>query len=235
MENMKIFAHRGYSGKYPENTMVSFMKASETGCYGIELDVQLSKDGTVVVIHDEQVDRTTDAHGMVEDFTYDELKRMNANRTHPETALRAEIPSFSDYCAWVKDTGLVTNIELKTGSVYYDGLEEKTLALVRMYGLEDRVLFSSFNPLSLVLLKKSAPGIPCGLLVEHPVVHAGKMCAASGFECYHPGLDGLEKKAVEECRDNGVTVNVWTVNTAEEKRKLASWGCGGVFTNFPEQ
>jgi glycerophosphoryl diester phosphodiesterase len=231
---MNIFAHRGYSGKYPENTMTAFKKAVETHCYGIELDVQLTKDGTVVVIHDERIDRTTDGSGWVEEFAFDELRKFNANKTHPETSGREAIPSFDEYCAWVKQTDLVTNVELKTGSVYYSGLEEKTLAVIKKYGLEERMFFSSFNPLSLILLKKIAPEIPCGLLVERPVVHAGTMCRQFGFEYYHPGIDGLTKAAVEECHAGGRKVHVWTVNTVEDKNTLVSWGVDGIFTNYPE-
>lgn len=72
---MKVYAHRGYSGRYPENTMLAFKEAEKTGCYGIELDVQLTKDGEVVIIHDERVDRTTDGTGWVRDFTLEELKK----------------------------------------------------------------------------------------------------------------------------------------------------------------
>ena len=75
---MKVYAHRGYCGRYPENTMLAFKEAEKTGCYGIELDVQLTKDGEVVIIHDERVDRTTDGTGWVRDFTLEELKKLNA-------------------------------------------------------------------------------------------------------------------------------------------------------------
>ena len=75
---MKVFAHRGFSGRYPQNTMLAFQKALESGCDGIELDVQLTKDGEVVIIHDERVDRTTDGTGWVRDFTLEELKKLNA-------------------------------------------------------------------------------------------------------------------------------------------------------------
>ncbi|HAH62404.1 MAG TPA: glycerophosphodiester phosphodiesterase [Treponema sp.] len=231
---MNIFAHRGYSGIYPENTMTAFMKAAGTACYGIELDVQLTKDGTVVVIHDERVDRTTGGTGWVEDFTFAELQRLNANKTHPEAAEQEHIPSFEEYCAWVQRTNLVTNVELKTGCVYYSGLEEKTLDIIKKYNLEPRMFFSSFNPLSLVLIKRIAPEIPCGLLVERPVVHAGKMCVQFGFEYYHPGTDGLTEDAVKECRAAGRKVHVWTVNEIEDKTRLEQWGVDGIFTNFPE-
>jgi glycerophosphoryl diester phosphodiesterase len=231
---MNIFAHRGYSGKYPENTMTAFKKAAETHCYGIELDVQLTKDGTVAVIHDERVDRTTDGTGWVEEFPFVDIQKLNANKIHPETAPRESIPSFDEYCAWVKQTNLVTNVELKTGCVYYSGLEEKTLAVIKKYGLEEHMFFSSFNPLSLILLRKAAPEIPCGLLVEHPVVHAGIMCRQFGFEYYHPGVDGLTESSVEECHAEGRDVHVWTINSIEGKNTLASWGVDGIFTNYPE-
>jgi Glycerophosphoryl diester phosphodiesterase len=219
---------------YPENTMTAFMKAAGTACTGIELDVQLTKDGTVVIIHDETLDRTTGGTGWVGDFTYAALRKLNANRTHPETAAEEHIPSFEEYCSWAAHTNLVTNVELKTGCVYYSGLEEKVLAVIEKYDLHERMLFSSFNPLSLVLMKKIAPDIPCGLLVERPVVHAGLMCSRFGFECYHPGTDGLTQEAVKECHDAGRKVNVWTVNEKQEMDRLAAWGADGIFTNFPE-
>ena len=100
---------------YPENTMLAFKKAAETGCDGIELDVQLTKDQVVVIIHDENIDRTTDGAGMVRDYTYEELKKFNAGVLFPDITDFQPIPTFEEYCAWVADTGLETNIEIKTG------------------------------------------------------------------------------------------------------------------------
>ena len=140
---MKVYAHRGYSGKYPENTMLAFKEAAKTGCDGIELDVQLTKDGKVVVIHDEAVDRTTDGSGKVKDFTYQELARLNAANLYEGKYGFCGIPLFEDYCKWAAGQDLVTNIELKTGVYYYEELEEKTLELVRKYGLEEKVFYES--------------------------------------------------------------------------------------------
>ena len=156
---MKVFAHRGYSGKYPENTMLSFKKAAETGCDGIELDVQLTRDGIVVIIHDETIERTTDGTGEVKDFTYDELKKYNADMVFGGKHGFEPIPTFEEYCQWAKDQDLITNIEIKSGVYYYEELEEKTLELVRGYGLEKKVFFSSFNHVSLIRLKELAPDI----------------------------------------------------------------------------
>ncbi len=91
---MQNFAHRGFSGKYPENTMRAFKMANEVGADGIELDVQLSKDGEVVVIHDERVDRTTNGEGFVRDLTLAELKALDASYIHPEEGVVNQIPTF---------------------------------------------------------------------------------------------------------------------------------------------
>ena len=112
-------AHRGYSGKYPENTMLAFEEAAKTGADGIELDVQLTKDGQVVVIHDERIDRTTDGSGWVKDYTYEELKKFNAARVKGDQFGFQPIPSFEEYCAWAKNQSLFTNVELKTSIIYY--------------------------------------------------------------------------------------------------------------------
>ncbi len=89
---MKVYAHRGYSGRYPENTMLAFQKAAETGCDGMELDVQLPKDGTVVVIHDEAVDRTTDGTGLVKDYTFEELRKLDAGTIKGADTASAPFP-----------------------------------------------------------------------------------------------------------------------------------------------
>ena len=122
---MRVFAHRGYSGKYPENTMLAFREAEKTGADGIELDVQLSKDGELVIIHDETLDRTTTGKGYVKDYTLSELKAFNASVIKGDTFAPEAIPSFEEYCKWVKDTHLITNVELKTSIVYYPEIEEK--------------------------------------------------------------------------------------------------------------
>ncbi|WP_077612668.1 glycerophosphodiester phosphodiesterase [Clostridium sp. Marseille-P2415] len=260
---MKVFAHRGYSGKYPENTMLAFKKAAETGCDGIELDVQLTKDGTVVVIHDERIDRTTDGTGFVKDFTYEELKTYHAgaicgDKVERKTSFNLEfvnqldmqaypldslvykygfqpIPAFEEYCIWARDQELITNVEIKTGVYYYEGLEEKTLELVRKYGLEKKVIFSSFNHVSLIRLKELAPEMECGALLDHRGLgNAGYYCDRYHFECYHPGVEGLTKEHVANCREYGIKVNVWTVNDMPALERIYEWGCEGVITNFPE-
>lgn len=232
---MKVIAHRGYSGKYPENTMLSFQKAVEAGCDQIELDVQLTKDDVVVVIHDEKIDRTTDGSGFVKDFTYEELKKFNAASLFPNVTDFQHIPSFEEYCAWAATKDITTNIEIKTGRFYYEEIERKTVEVIRKHGLEKKVMFSSFNHLSLVRVKKLLPEAECGaLLNEKGIGNAGYYCHTYGFECYHPGFAGLTDAIVDNCKKYGIKMNVWTVNTMAELEKLEEWGCDGVITNYPQ-
>ena len=231
---MKVFAHRGYSGKYPENTMLSFRKAAETGCDGIELDVQLTRDQVLVVIHDEKIDRTTDGTGYVKDYTYEELRRFNADAICGGIHGFHSIPTFDEYCQWAKDQKLVTNVEIKTGVYYYENIEEKTVEILQKYGLTDRVLFSSFNHSSLFQTAKLAPEILRGALLEHVGIgNAGYYCERFGFRYYHPGVKGLTRETVEECKKHGVGVNVWTINDMAALEQMYDWGCDGIFTNYP--
>ena len=232
---MKILAHRGYSGCYPENTMTAFKKALEAGADGIELDVQLTSDGEVVIIHDERVDRTTDGEGRVRDFTLQQIQKLNAAVIKPELCCEEHVPSFREYCTWVKNTHLITNIELKTGCCWYKGLEEKTLNMVKDYGLEDRVIFSSFNPLSIVKIKKMAPNILCGLLAEHGGIdNAGDLCSEFGFEYYHPCYRELTKENAENCKEKGIGMNPWTVNDFQGFLHMKELNAKSVITNFPD-
>lgn len=247
---MKIFAHRGASGTFPENTMAAFNAAARTGCYGIELDVQLSKDGELVIIHDEKVDRTTNKSGFVVDYTLEELQSFNASKLHTKASPNEHIPTFKEYCEFAKDKKFVTNVEIKTGVYYYEGIEEKTLTLIKKYALEDRILFSSFNPLSLIKLQQLMPNIlgitynsknaiPCALLTETAIDNVGALCRQHGFVAWHPGLKQLDEKHIEarvnNCHKNGIEVNVWTVNEALDFKRLEAADVDGVFTNFCEK
>ena len=235
MTKLLIYGHRGFSGQYPENTMTAFKKVLNTGADGIELDVQLTRDGEVVIIHDETVDRTTDGTGFVRDFFLKDLQALNAAKVRPENCPEETIPTFETYCQWVKDTDLITNIEIKSSVYYYQDLEDRTLALVKKYHLEDRVIFSSFNPLSLVKLKRLSPEMPCGLLTENGGIdNAGPLCRDFGFEYYHPCKDDLTEENLAGCSACGVSLNVWTVNDFESLSRLRDASVTGIITNHPD-
>ena len=146
-----------------------------------------------------------------------------------------QLPSFEEYCEWVKNTPLITNIELKTSIVYYKDIEEKTAEMVKAFHLEDRVIFSSFNHLSVVRMKQLLPECPVGALVEHDdLQNAGYYCRKYGFEYYHPDGSLFTKENAENCREHGVGVNVWTVNDLKMYEDMREWGVDGVITNYPK-
>ena len=232
---MRVFAHRGFSGKYPENTMLAFQKAYEVGCDGIELDVQFSRDGEVMILHDETLDRTTNGHGDLRAYTCKELRSLDASGKFPGVYGVCRIPTLTEYLEWVRDTDLLTNIELKNSVYAYPGLEEKVLELIDRYDLEDRILFSSFSPESVLRCKELVPHIPAGFLTEEPMPQIGAYAASHGVEYYHPGKEILTEKEVQACHAHGVGVNVWTVNRSSDMNRMKAWGVDGIFTNYPNR
>ena len=235
-ETMKVTAHRGYSGRYPENTMLAFEKAAEAGADEIELDVQLSRDGRVVIFHDETLERLTGEKGWIRDYRFEELVKFNtARQVYGDKYGFNPVPSLDEYFAWVKNTNIVTNIELKNGRFYYEGLEEKTIALISQFGLEERVFFSSFNHVSLLKCKRIRPVIKCGVLVGGAMApgNAGFYVRSNGLDFYHPDFKSVNDEVVANCNAHGVGINVWTVDDIDNLLKMQEWNCRGVITNFP--
>jgi glycerophosphoryl diester phosphodiesterase len=214
--------------------MLAFKKAAEAHTDEIELDVHLSKDGKVVVIHDDTVERVTGKPGNVRDLSFEELRSLDASALYRGKFGFNPIPSLEEYFSWVKDTDITTNIELKNGEVYDEGLEEKTIDLIKKFSLEDRVMFSSFSHPSLLLCKKIAPSIPCGFLVGHKMYNAGYYTKSNNVEYYHPHFGVLDDEAVQNFKQYGIGLNVWTVNDMAGLLQLEAWGCRGVITNYPD-
>lgn len=230
----KNFAHRGFSGKYPENTMLAFRKAVEAGADGIELDVQLTKDGEVVIIHDETIDRTTDGKGYVSDYTYEELSRFDASYIYKGKTEFNKIPTLREYLEMIKDTDLVTNIELKTGVKEYLGIEDKVWELIKEFKLEERVIISSFNHFSVMRMRELAPNLKYGLLSETWIIDAGKYTYDLGIACYHPIQWNLTPEVIKEVKRYGIEINTWTVNTEDRIRYMIENGIDIIIGNFPD-
>lgn len=235
---MKVVAHRGFSGKYPENTMLAFRKAAEAGCDGIEMDVQLTKDRIPVIMHDETVDRTTDKKGKIRDMNYYELSKLNCSypAKFGDEFKPEKIPTLEEFFKFMTEeaVSIFTNIELKNSVYYYAGMEEIVIDLIRKYHLQDRIILSSFNNASIMKCAKTAPEIEGGFLVMQHVENAGAYVKDMGMAYYHPDMKFLKEEYVKNCTENGVGVNVWTVNEKEDIRKAKKWGVNSVITNFPD-
>ncbi len=139
-----ILGHRGASGYAPENTLEAFRLAMDMGADGFELDVHLSKDGELIVMHDERVDRTTDGSGLIQSFTLKELKALDASNGMAKYK-GAKVPTLGELYDLIRDTRHVVNVEIKTDQIVYPDIAEKVLKLEQEKGMEGRILYSSFN------------------------------------------------------------------------------------------
>lgn len=234
---MNIIAHRGFSGVYPENTMLAFRKAIEIGADGIELDVHLSKDGQVMIIHDEALKRTTGLDGVISDYTRAELEKISAGKTKNDEFGFTPIPSLEEYLAFMAEhRDKITNIELKTAPVYYPEIEEKTLELVRKFDLEKNIIYSSFNWLSIERMQRLGTISETGLLFSGmKLYNQAHIIKSLGINYFHPDFNDLTDEIVKSYLDNKVGLNVWTVNEIEDMKVCLSWNIDGLITNFPDR
>ncbi|WP_438444913.1 glycerophosphodiester phosphodiesterase [Gorillibacterium sp. sgz5001074] len=227
-----VYAHRGASGDAPENTMAAFRLALEQGAEGIELDVQMTADGLLAVIHDETLDRTTDRKGWVGDLTYDEIRRADASFRFP--AYKGEpVPLLSQVLELLVPTSLELNIELKNGIRLYDGMEEAAVRLVREYGLEQRVVFSSFNHYSVAKLVRLAPEIESGILYEAGLYRPWDYASTVGARALHPYLYSINRELTDAAHEAGLKVRPWTANSEQEWAALTAAGVDAIITNYP--
>lgn len=229
-----VWAHRGASGYAPENTLAAFQKAVDLDADGVELDIQLTKDDQIVVIHDETIDRTSDGKGWVKDYTLEELRAFNYNRTKPEYK-HADIPTMREVFELLKPTGLFINIEIKTGVVFYEKIEEKILALTKEMGMEDRVCYSSFNHYTVTRIHELKPDAEVGFLYADGPIDMPSYGVKHGVNALHPALYNLQYDGfVKECKEKGLKLNVWTVNERPYMEMCCQYGVDAIITNYPD-
>ncbi|MBC8078723.1 MAG: glycerophosphodiester phosphodiesterase [Gorillibacterium sp.] len=227
-----IYAHRGASGDAPENTMAAFRLAVQQGAEGIELDIQMSQDGELVVIHDESLDRTTNGSGLVAHHRVAELKRLDASNRFPE--YRGEsIPLLQEVLEYLAPTSLELNIELKNGIILYEGMEEKVIRLVKEYAMENRIVFSSFNHYTLVKLARLAPDIERGILYGEGLYEPWKYATSIKAAALHAHYFAVHPEIVAGAHAAGVKIRPWTVNEDADIRRMIAMGVDAVITNYP--
>ena len=229
---IEIWGHRGAYDHAPENTLTGFQTAADLGADGVEFDIQLTRDGEVVVIHDETIDRTSDGHGYVKDFTLHEIKKFNVNKKGITQPLFMEIPTLSEVFALLKPIKLKINVEFKTGIIFYDGIEAKALEIARKYDILDRIVWSSFNHYSVQKLKQAEPKAETALLCSGGIFVTGEQCKNIGASALHPHIMQLKYPGLaEECRRHGVKIRTWTVNEPEHFKLAADMSVDAVCTN----
>jgi glycerophosphoryl diester phosphodiesterase len=230
-----VFAHRGASKDYPENTMIAFEKALETGAEGIELDVQLSADNVPVVIHDENVKRTTNGTGFVKDMSLEKLKKLNAGSWfHPQFQSET-IPTLEEVLIWIKDTPMQLNIELKNNIVDYENIEKIVYELVKKYGMEQEVIFSSFNHCSLKKLLELDSKIEIAPLQSARMIEPWNYAKEIGAKSMHIRFTSLSQKTIKGFHRENLKVRTYTVNRSFLLRQFYKWGIDVIMTDVPQK
>lgn len=232
---MKVWAHRGASGYMPENTMEAFELAVKQGAEGIELDVHTSRDGKLIVIHDESVDRVTEGKGMIRDFSLAKLKELKVN-TPAAPEVYGKIPTLKEVLDFLRKTDLELNIELKNSICFYPGMEEEILKQVKEFGMEERLIYSSFNHYSLMRLKSLDSSVRTGILFADGWVNPAMYAKNLGMDALHPAVWHLQyPQFAEACKNADLKMHVWTANTEEHIRMVQEFGADAVITNYPDR
>ncbi|MFJ7983509.1 glycerophosphodiester phosphodiesterase [Lysinibacillus xylanilyticus] len=232
---MNIFAHRGVSAHYPENTMAAFVAASKLPITGIELDVHLTADRELVVIHDETIDRTSNGSGFVKDYTLQELRAFDYGSWFSSKFDGEGIPTLGDVLELFAGTNHRINIELKTDVFPYNGIEALVIKEVAAYQMTERVIISSFNHESIQIVAQRAPYIEKAALFAEILVDFSGYTAQIPADAIHVSLPTAFRRSIQEALNEGAIVRVYTVNDVEQAKQLQQLGVQAIFTDDPEK
>lgn len=237
MNRPLLFAHRGFSAQYPENTPIAFrMTAEKTAADGIESDVHLTKDGVMVIFHDYYLDRTSSGKGLIMDCTYEELLQLDLGEWMSTEFKGQKIWTLEQLLDFCKETKLLLNIELKNDMFFYPNLEEKLIDAVCTRQMQGQVLASSFNHPSMQRMKELCPEIQTGLLYSTPMLNMEEYLQWSNADCIHPPCLLLQQQPelIEVFKKGGKKINTWTVDDEKTIRKMVTLGVDGIISNRPD-
>ncbi len=233
----KVIAHRGASAAAPENTLAAFVMAQQQGADGIELDVMLSKDGQLVVIHDDSVNRTTNGTGKVAEMTLADLKQLDAGSAKDIKFAGERIPTLAEVFETFAGKFFI-NIELKNYASMLDALPFKVMDLIRQYDVAGSVMISSFNPVNLTRFYRRMPEVPRGLLTmpgKSGALLRGWLGRGFHYNALHPYFQDVDDQLMAMCKKHHHEVNVWTVDDAQEILRLSALGVHSLITNDPQR
>ncbi len=226
-------AHRGASALAPENTIAAFDKALELGADALELDLHLSRDGKLVVIHDDTLDRTTDGHGPVKERSLEELKRLDAGRWFGEGFAGQRIPILDEVLdRYLGKVPLA--LEVKSGSAFFPGIEEKVVRALRRRSAIAQTVVASFDHYALQRLKEIEPTVRTAALFVGRPVSLSAIAGPSGAEAMALEASFVTKTEVEACHADGLQLVVWVVNDPAKMRHFIGLGVDGIITDCPD-
>ena len=238
-DDFTVIAHRGASAYYPENTLVSFEGAITLGADMVEIDVQLTSDGKVIVFHDEKISRCTNGRGRVADHTLAELQKLDAGRWFDNKFQGENIPMLADVLAVCKNK-IAVNIEIKTEALtdtISGGIEEKCLQIIDSIGMRGHVVFSSFDPRAIIHLKKIDKTVPVAVRYEKGLY--GSKLPSQIIEFLHADAFNCSKRELtrqwlNDLKHHQIPVNVYTLNDDSNMIRVLALGVSGIFTNNPD-
>lgn len=244
-------AHRGASGHAPEHTIAAYELGEEMKGDYIEVDLQMTKDGHLIAMHDETVDRTTNGTGLVKEKTLEEIKQLDAgswfNEKYPEAAKEEyrglKVPTLEEVFEKFGQSAHYY-IETKSPEVY-PGMEEKLVELLDKYNLtgqngrSSHVIIQSFSPESLIKLNKLNPNIPLVQLLWYSSPSSISEVEINAIKQYAigvgPNFARIDKDYVQTVRKNGLQIHPYTINEKEDMKRALEWGVTGIFTNYPDR
>jgi glycerophosphoryl diester phosphodiesterase len=222
-------------GHRPENTFASFERALELGADWIELDVHLTRDGALAVIHDDMVDRTTNGHGLVKDHTLAELKRLDAGAWFGSAFAGQRIPTLEGVLVWARKHNAVVDIEIKNAPIYYAGIETAVVESVDRAAMAEQVIVISFDHRSVQRVKALDARIVTGVLYQARPTDAGLgLARAAQADALLPHWAYVTPEDVRVAHDAGLAVAPWVSSDPEVLRGLIAAGVDAIGTNHPD-
>ena len=234
--HVQVFAHRGARRVAPENTLPAFAAALEMGVDGIELDVHVTSDGQLVVIHDFDVGATTDGAGLVSGMTTAQVMALDAGSHFGPSFAGTRVPTLDEVFDLVSDRCAV-NIEIKSEDPYARDASDAVVAFIQRRNLHDQVIVSSFNPMTLIKLRYLDHLIPLGLLHDADMpIFLREALAGPPIQpaALHPHYLAVDHSYMTWTQQTGVHVNTWTVNDALEAQHLAALGVNVIMSDAPD-
>ncbi|MBM5596524.1 glycerophosphodiester phosphodiesterase [Listeria seeligeri] len=222
----EIFAHRGSSGTHPENSLPAMKEAITSGADGIELDIHLIKTGDLVVMHDEKVDRTTNGTGFLKDYTLSELKKLEIGK---HFFRKTRVPTLEEVFKLVSGSEVMLNIELKTDIFEYEGIEQKVIDLVKTYP-NVKVMYSSFNPASLVRLRQIDSEAKLALITHENLDTVLDLHKQIQLDAVHPPIKAKDNPVLKQ-----IPARYWTVNKDSDIEFFYATNAKGIMTDFPKK
>ncbi|MBU1078354.1 MAG: glycerophosphodiester phosphodiesterase [Spirochaetes bacterium] len=230
-----VLGHRGAMGTAPENTFAGFKEALKYNTGMIEVDVHLSKDKKLIVIHKEEVSNTTDGEGMVGELDSKYIKSLDAGIKFSKGFKNERVPFLEEVFDFVKDKDVKLNVEIKNGPIVYEGIEEKVSYLIDEYGYYDKVIVSSFDHYVLKRMKEANERIHTGLLYGCSIIDIQEYALKLGVAAVNPHYFWASVGLIEKMHEADIAVITWVINEHSEFEEYSKRGADFIGTDYPDR